>query len=101
MASDADIPIPGIRPDAADDDRARAIGRLMRRIFRETTEVEVDGLKVIRLEEYNEAHRCQSFAYRVAPCGNTGLRQYRPAAIPITPRKIVLFSIKLCPLPQT
>ncbi len=76
VASDADIPIPGIRPEAADDDRARAIGRLMRRIFRETAEVEVDGLKVIRLEEYNEAHRCQSFAYRVAPCGNTGLRQY-------------------------
>jgi hypothetical protein len=76
VASDADIPIPGIRPEAADDDRARAIGRLMRRIFREAAEVEVDGLKVIRLEEYNEAHRCQSFAYRVAPCGNTGLRQY-------------------------
>ncbi|MCS6243005.1 MAG: hypothetical protein H2172_03990 [Opitutus sp.] len=76
VASDADIPIPGIRPEAADEDRARAIGRLMGKIFRETAEVEVDGLKVIRLEEYNEAHRGQSFAYRVAPCGNTGLRQY-------------------------
>ena len=75
VASDADIPIPGIRPDAADDDRARAIGRLMRRIFRETTEVEVDGLTVIRLEEYNEANRCQSFAYRVAPAA-AKLRQY-------------------------
>ncbi len=74
VASEADIPIPNIRPDAADDDRARAIGRLMRRIFRETTEVEVDGLKVSRLEEYNEANRCQTIAYRVAPA-SANLRQ--------------------------
>ena len=74
VASEGDIPIPGIRPDAADDDRARAIGRLMKPIFRETTEVEVDGLKVIRLEERDEAHRCQSFVYRVASA-SANLRQ--------------------------
>jgi len=45
VASEADIPIPTIRPEAADDERHRVIGRLMKPIFRETTEVEVDGLK--------------------------------------------------------
>lgn len=74
VASEGDIPIPGIRPDAPDDDRARAIGRLMKPIFRETTEVEVDGLKVIRLEERDETNRCQSFVYRVASA-SANLRQ--------------------------
>ena len=66
VASDADIPIPSIRPDAADEDRYRAIGRLMSRIFRETNEVEVDDLKVIRRKEYDAIQRKDVPVYHVS-----------------------------------
>jgi VirE N-terminal domain len=73
-SSDTDTPIPGSRPDAHDDDRARAVGRIMGKLFRESPTVEVDGITVERKEDYNPEGRTNSKAYRFT-CGNAAMRQ--------------------------
>ena len=73
-SSDTDTPIPGSRPDAHDDDRARAVGRIMGKLFRESSTVEVDGITVERKEDYNPDLRTNSKAYRFI-CGNAAMRQ--------------------------
>jgi hypothetical protein len=74
VSSDLDLAIPGTRPDAHDDDRARAVGKLLGRLFRDVAVVEVDGITVERREDYNPEQRTNSRSYRFA-CGNAAMRQ--------------------------
>ena len=66
--------LPGMRPDAPDADRARAVGRIMAGLFREASVLEVDGTTVERKEDYNPELRTNSKAYRFS-CGNAAMRQ--------------------------
>ncbi len=52
LCDSADIPVPGLRPDADEDKGKKIIGTIMAKLFKETNPLEVDGFAVTREEKY-------------------------------------------------